>query len=275
MSLNVAIVGAGVGVLTLAIALCASQQNVTVFELAARFARVGADVNPMPNAVHALGHLGIAGVLRKHAASSTHRISRTTAPHLHPQNKRSVRDLRWVHYGIWDTSEETSRNELREAAKEKHDTAQLTIHRADLLKALESALPQECFRMARKATGIVQDTDGAILDFEQGQSATFDLVVGAAGIHSAVRDALFDSESPEFTGLASYRGTFACEKAEGIPDLSCLHQMVGPRTVASDRGVSAERRKGSFCLRHNAAGRLARGRLDIARRRRGTAYSLC
>lgn len=205
MSLNIAIVGAGVGGLTLAIALRRSKHEVTVFEQTARFARVGADVNLTPNAVHALDKLGIGDALRKSAASPTHRISRT-----------------------WDTGEETSRIELRAAAEEKYGAAQLTIHRADLLKELEAALPPECFRMDRRATGLAQNADGVSIEFADARSERYDAVIGADGIHSVVRSAMFGAESPEFTGLVSYRGTFAREKAEGIPDLDAFTKWWGP-----------------------------------------------
>lgn len=204
-SLKVAIVGAGVGGLTLAIALRRSNHDVTIFEQTARFARVGADVNLTPNAVHALNQLGVGGGLLKHAASPTHRISRS-----------------------WDTGEETSRIELRAAAEKKYGAAQLTIHRADLLQALESAIPAECFRMHQKATGIRQDTDAAAVTFDKTHSDAFDVVVGADGIHSAVRSALFGDESPEFTGLVSYRGTFARDQVQNVPDLDAFTKWWGP-----------------------------------------------
>src|SRR6476646_5742171 len=69
--------GAGIGGLAAAIALRKLGQDVVVFEQAARFARVGADINLTPNAVRALDGLGVGEALRVTAARPSHRISRS------------------------------------------------------------------------------------------------------------------------------------------------------------------------------------------------------
>lgn len=205
MTLRIGIAGAGVGGLTCAIALRRAGHEVTLFEQTARFARVGADINLTPNAVHALARLGLADALDELAASPTHRISRT-----------------------WDTGEETSRIEMREAAKTRYGAKQLTIHRADLLQQLEEALPPSCFHMAHRATGVSQDADGATIHFADETSEAFDVLIGADGIHSVVRTALFGPEHPEFTGLVSYRATFPRERADNLPDLDAFTKWWGP-----------------------------------------------
>jgi len=203
--LDIGIVGAGIGGMTAAIALRAAGHRVTVFEQAARFSRIGADINLTPNAVHALDRLDVGDALRASAAQPTHRISR-----------------------MWDTGEETSRIEMRDAALEKYGAPQLTIHRADLLKALQEKLPADCFRMGRKASGLADDADGAFARFETGEEDRFDLVIGADGIHSAIRTALFGPEHPEFTGLVSYRGTYPRARTPDLPNLDAFTKWWGP-----------------------------------------------
>jgi len=202
MTLKIGIVGAGMGGLTAAIAFVEQGHAVTVFEQAERFARIGADINLTPNAVHALDRLGVGDTLRASAAQPTHRISR-----------------------MWDTGEETSRIEMREAAQDSYGAPQLTIHRADLLSALEARLPTKVFRMGARATGL----DGeASVTFADGQSESFDLVVGADGIHSPIRTALFGPENPEFTGLVSWRATYPRARTPDLPNLDAFTKWWGP-----------------------------------------------
>lgn len=179
--LRVGICGGGVGGLCAAIALREAGHEAIVFEQARQFLRIGADVNLTPNAVRALDRLGVGTVLRETAARPTHRLSRT-----------------------WDTGEITSKLPMSDAAEEKYGAPQLTIHRGDLLKALEARLPDEAIRLGSKVVDIDVD-DHPTIRFEDGSSETVDVVVGGDGIHSAVRRSLFGDDHPEFTGLVSYR----------------------------------------------------------------------
>jgi salicylate hydroxylase len=113
--LRIGICGGGIGGFSAAIALRNVGHEVEVFERAAAFNRVGADINLTPNAVFALDQLGVGEYLRKSAARPTFRISRDGK-----------------------TGEETSRLPMSAAAEEKYGAPQLTIHRADLLLALQN-----------------------------------------------------------------------------------------------------------------------------------------
>ena len=62
--LEVAVVGAGIGRLALAAALLADDADVTVYEQASAFARVGAGIQMTPNAMKVLRGLGLESELR-------------------------------------------------------------------------------------------------------------------------------------------------------------------------------------------------------------------
>ncbi|MGB0629609.1 MAG: FAD-dependent monooxygenase [Alphaproteobacteria bacterium] len=203
--LRIGICGGGVGGLAAAIALDKMGHDPAVFEQASRFTRIGSDVNLTPNAVHAVDRLGVGDVLRQTAARPTFRISR-----------------------IWDTGEETSRLPMSSAAEEKYGAPQLTIHRADLLKALEDRVPAERLHLGKKVKGIVNDTDRTAIEFDDGTTEDVDVIVGADGIHSAVRNALFGKDDPKFTGIVSYRATFPRDRAGAIPNLDAFTKWWGP-----------------------------------------------
>lgn len=203
--MKICIAGGGVGGMATAIALQKQGHDVTIFERARAFGRIGADVNLTPNAVHALDGLGIGDLLRRTAARPEYRISRT-----------------------WDTGEETSRLPMSTAAEERYGAPQLTIHRADLLTALENALVENTIRFATEVTAAEQTDSGAVAILSDGTRFEADVLIGADGIHSAVRHSLFGEDHPRFTGLVSYRAVFPRERGDGIPNLDSFTKWWGP-----------------------------------------------
>ena len=203
-SLNVAICGGGIGGLSAAIALRQAGHGVTVFEKTRTFNRVGADINLTPNAVFAVDQLGVGDVLRKTAARPTFRISRDG-----------------------ETGQETSRLPMSSAAEEKYGAPQLTIHRADLLEALRAQLSTDTLVLGRAIAGVKIGGTSATVAFEDATEGTFDLVVGADGIHSAIRTALWGKDQPKYTGMVSYRGVFPKDTAPDLPDLDAFTKWWG------------------------------------------------
>ncbi|UFN48534.1 FAD-dependent monooxygenase [Roseomonas sp. OT10] len=204
----IGIIGGGIGGLAAAIALQRAGRDVLVFEQARQFSRVGADINLTPNAVRALDGLGIGAALREHGARPTHRVSRN-----------------------WDTGEETSVLAMSGEAEAKYGAPQLTLHRADLLRALEEALPAEVIRLGHRATAIEETAEGVRLAFADGREATVAALVGADGIHSVVRAALFGAESPRFTGVVAYRAVVPRERLD-LPGLDRFTKWWGPNPAS-------------------------------------------
>jgi salicylate hydroxylase len=202
---RIGIVGGGIGGLTAAITLQRAGCDVTVYEQSRQYLRVGADINLTPNAVRALDGLGIGAAVREPAARPTHRISRT-----------------------WDSGEVTSLLEMGDEAERKYGAPQLTIHRADLLKALADAFPVDRVRFGKRVSAIKQDADGVDLHFTDGSSDRVDLLVGADGIHSAVRAAMFGAEQPRFTGVVAFRAVVPAARLSAVPNLQAFTKWWGP-----------------------------------------------
>lgn len=202
--MKIGINGGGIGGMAAAIALRQAGHDVEVYEQATSYGRVGADINLTPNAVRALASLGVVDQLKETAAQPTHRISR-----------------------MWDTGEETSRLPMGEEAEKKYGAPQLTIHRADLLNALRLKLPEEIVLLGHRIEAV--DTTGAnpVVRFADGTSREVDALIGADGIHSPTRTALFGPENPQFTGLVSYRSVVDRSKLN-IPNLDAFTKWWGP-----------------------------------------------
>ena len=206
-SLDIAISGGGVGGMAAAMALLRQGHSVTVYEQAAGWGRVGADVNLTPNVVKALDGLGgqVGTRVRRDGAQPTFRISRD-----------------------WDTGLETSRLGMGQTAEQQYGAPQVTIHRADLLAALAAEVPDKQVLLGRRLKSLVQDDAGVLLQFEGGSSARHQVLIGADGIHSRVRSALFGEESPRFTGVVSYRSVVPTDKVRDVPEIEAFTKWWGP-----------------------------------------------
>jgi salicylate hydroxylase len=200
----IGICGAGIGGLAAAIGLLRDGCSVEIYEQARQFARVGADINLTPNSVRALDGLGVGDRLRETAARPRARISRT-----------------------WDTGEVTSHLPMSDEAEKRYGAPQLTMHRADLMSALEDAVPRGAVQFGKRAERVSREGDGIRLGFADGSEARVDALIGADGIHSAVRTALFGPETPHYTGVVAYRAVIPVERVS-VPNLDAFTKWWGP-----------------------------------------------
>jgi 6-hydroxynicotinate 3-monooxygenase len=183
--LKVAIVGAGMGGLATAAALRRVGIEVTVYEQARQFARLGAGIQVGCNAMKVLRELGLEPVLREHS--------------FYPRSWNN-RD--------WRTGEVKFDMIFGESAERKFGAPYLLAHRGDLHAALASIVPEDRVRLGHRLVGLDPSGDGNRLTFANGASALADAVVGADGVHSVVREILFGASAVKFTGRIAYRTTY-------------------------------------------------------------------
>ena len=183
--LSVAIVGAGMGGLASAAALRRVGIDVTVYEQAAQFARIGAGIQIGCNAMKVLRAFGLEARLR--------------AQSFYPRSWNN-RD--------WRTGDVKFDMIFGETAEQRFGAPYLLAHRGDLHAALASAVPDQCIRLSHKLVGLGESDDGVRLIFANGTTAVADAVVGADGVHSVVRDMLFGTSPVNFTGRIAYRTTY-------------------------------------------------------------------
>jgi 6-hydroxynicotinate 3-monooxygenase len=190
--LNVAIIGAGMGGLATAAALRKVGIDVTVYEQARQFARLGAGIQVGCNAMKVLCGLGLEQRMRKQS--------------FYPRSWNN-RD--------WRTGDIKFDMIFGESAEAKFGAPYLLAHRGDLHAALASAVPDECIRLNHKLVGLDEVNDGIRLSFADGMTVVADAVVGADGVHSVVRDILFDTAPVKYTGRIAYRTTYPAALLNG------------------------------------------------------------
>jgi len=88
------------------------------------------------------------------------------------------------------------------------------VYRPDLLEVLAAAVRREkrdAIHLGSKCLGFTQTGTGVQLQLEN-QVREGDALVGADGVHSTIRQALFGADRPEFTGIVAWRGIVPVEK---------------------------------------------------------------
>jgi salicylate hydroxylase/6-hydroxynicotinate 3-monooxygenase len=72
-----------------------------------------------------------------------------------------------------------------------------------------------------RLTGIDQTPHDVRLTFDNGHVAYADAVIGADGVHSTIKTALFGNDEPNFTGRIAYRTVYPAERLKGVEVLNC------------------------------------------------------
>ena len=112
------------------------------------------------------------------------------------------------------------------------------VPRRDLLERLLEGFPIDRIRCNSRAVGVVTAPDGVQVEFEDGSSAEGDLVIGADGLHSIVRDVV-GAPAAEPTGWCSWQGLVT------LPELA--DKRVGRSSSASTETPACGRREAPRC----------------------------
>ena len=194
---RIAIVGAGLGGLTVSGLLQRAGFATTVYEQSPTFSRIGAGIIFSANGVKVLRRLGIEQDLIKNGIKPECYISRA-----------------------WDTGATMYEIMFDAASEERYGAPYLNIHRGDLHSVMERAVMPGSIAFDHRLIALEETDDGLCLRFENGATAEADLVIGADGIRSKVREFLLGSEPPRFVGAVAQRAIFPAERLRGfkIPD---------------------------------------------------------
>ena len=202
---KIAVIGGGIGGLSAAVGLRQAGFEVDVYEQAPELTEIGGGINMGPNATRILYRLGLREGL----------------------DREGVRPV-GSHQRRWQDGRTLQRASLNPLCERLYGAPHITIHRADLLAVIAAAFPAERVHLGHRLVGLRDCGDEVEARFDNGSRIQADVLVGADGIHSAVRAALFGEEEPQFAGCVAYRGLVPTERIADL-DLELGSQSwVGP-----------------------------------------------
>ncbi|POX40633.1 monooxygenase [Streptomyces sp. Ru73] len=212
---NIAIVGAGIGGLTLALALRARGIDAEIHEQAPELREVGAAVALSANATRLLARLGLDERLTAAGAQPTELV-----------------------YRHWKDGRRIAAHPVGAAYREQFGGPYLGVHRAAFQRILGDAWGNERLHLGTAVSDVHEDpADGARadgaggavrLDFADGRSTRADLVVGADGVHSAVRRRITAEDVTAYSGTSGFRGLVPAAAMPSLPDPDAIQFWMGP-----------------------------------------------
>jgi salicylate hydroxylase len=205
--LRVAVVGGGIGGLTLALALGRRGVPVAVYEQAPEFREIGAGVALSANATRHLQRLGLRDALDAVSAQPSALVFRR-----------------------WDDGAVIAAHPMDARYREAFGAPYYGVHRVALQRVFAAALAPGVVEHGCQCVAVTQD-DGAgraRVEFADGRTVTADVVVGADGVHSTVRRVVAGQRPPVYSGTVGYRGLVPLERLPSLPDPTPLQFWVGP-----------------------------------------------
>jgi 2-polyprenyl-6-methoxyphenol hydroxylase-like FAD-dependent oxidoreductase len=190
--MRVLIAGGGIGGMTAALALLKHGIDVDVYEQTAELREVGAGVQLAANGTRVLYALGIGEELKTLSCEA---------------QGKEIRH--------WQTGETWKLFDLGPVSIERYGAPYFTVYRPDLLEVLAAAVRRakpDAIHLGARCRGFTQDEESVTLQLEGGATVRGDALVGADGVHSRMRQALFGADRPEFTGVIAWRGVVPMER---------------------------------------------------------------
>jgi salicylate hydroxylase len=192
MKPRVLIAGAGICGLTTALAMLRSGFDVQVLEQVSELRELGAGLQLSANGTRVLIALGLGAAMRGIVCE--------------PAGK----EIR-----LWNTGQTWQPFDFGAGSVERYGAPYWMVHRGDfhslLLQAVRAA-GQDAVRTDANCVGFEQDAAGVTVLLANGERITGDLLLGADGVHSRVRQQMFGQGRAQFTGIMAWRGLVPMER---------------------------------------------------------------
>ncbi len=186
---RIAVVGAGLGGAAAAALLQRAGFTVDVYEQAPAFSRLGAGIHLGPNVMKVFRRIGIEAPL----------------------------DAMGSHPDFWfsrdgETGDYLSRIPLGDHARKEYGAPYVTVHRGDMHQLQMTTLAPGSVWFDKRLSTVEDRGDDVLLGFADGTTARADIVIGADGIHSRIRETLLGPEEPLYSGWVAHRAVLTGDK---------------------------------------------------------------
>jgi salicylate hydroxylase len=204
---RVAIIGAGIGGLSLALALRERGLRAVVYEQASELTEIGAAIALSANATREFARLGLVDELAAASTIPTELIYR----HWRDGSRIAAQPVRNDGWYVG-----------------RFGAPYFGIHRADLQKTLSAAVGVENLHLGCRLVDIVQEPGSVVLEFANGRVEHADIVVGADGVRSTVRRWVTGADDAVYSGTSAFRGIVPVENLPSLPDPHAIQFWMGP-----------------------------------------------
>jgi 6-hydroxynicotinate 3-monooxygenase len=195
---RIAVVGAGLGGATVAALLQREGFDVRLYEQAGAFERIGAGIHVSANVMKVLRHLGAE--------------ARLSQIGIHPDKFTSRK---------WDTGDVLFELPLGNVGEKTYGASYITVHRNDLHAAILEKVQRGTIAFGKRLVEVKSDRVLAQLRFDDGSIAHADVVIGADGVNSKLREAVVGPSESRFVGAVAHRAIYPAALLGGLELRNC------------------------------------------------------
>ncbi|MCF8467728.1 MAG: FAD-dependent monooxygenase [Sneathiella sp.] len=207
--MRVIIIGCGIAGAALSLTLQRAGISHLVLEQAHELSEVGAGLQQSPNSIRVLRYLGLIEELK--------RIGVAPKAHL---------------FKDYESGEVLLETPLMPKVADYFGAPYYHVHRADLLDIMVKAMDPENIRLDVKATKLVQIDRGVEVTLSDGTVEKGDVLIGADGLHSIVRQEFFLADKPRHSGCVAWRGLVPVKIARDLGFEQNSYVWMGPHRSA-------------------------------------------
>ncbi|ATA18395.1 MAG: FAD-dependent monooxygenase [Gibbsiella quercinecans] len=186
---RIAVIGAGLGGAAAAALLQKAGFKVDVYEQSPAFSRLGAGIHMGPNVLKIFRRMGIEKALEQMASHPDFWFSREA-----------------------QSGDYLARIPLGDYARQHYGAAYVTVHRGDLQALQMTALTPGSVHFGKCLQQVDDNGSDVHLRFSDGSEARADIVIGADGINSKIREHLLGVEAPTYSGWVAHRAMISASQ---------------------------------------------------------------